>query len=127
MRRYIVALLMSAFASAAYAATLQLDDNGARIPLPAYDGKKTVTLPSTASRYATVDMRQDIAYSVYCAGAAKERFMYGNYTGSSTAAIAGRAAYVQSTVPATTWHGGIVNKNTPFVNFSGCVGTVKRH
>jgi hypothetical protein len=114
-------------ATAVYAATLQIDTNGNKIPLPAYDGAKTVNLPNTASRYKTVDLRQDIAYSVYCAGAAKERFMYGNYTANSAAAIAGRSAMVQSTVPATTWHGGIVNKNTPYVNFSTCVGTVRRH
>lgn len=106
------------FSAVAYAGTFEMDDDGTTTINPAYHGAKSQAL--TAVR-TTVDMRGDLNYSVYCAGAAQERFMFGSYT-----TTARRAPYIATTVPATTWHGGAVNKNTPFGNFSGCAGFLRR-
>jgi len=115
-------VVATAAATTLYAASLERDNNNNIIQAPAYHGGKAVAVGSPA---ATVyDLRQDVAYSVYCAGAANERLMYGNYTAASKRSL--KAAAVATTIPATTWHGGTVNKATPFLNLTGCVGFLRR-
>lgn len=87
---------------------------------PQFNGGKTRALPVTS---VNVDLSQDMFYSLYCAAVAKERTMFGNYTKSQ---IALKTAYIQSSVPATTWHTQAVNKATPFLQISGCSGWMRR-
>jgi len=120
MKKYIFTIALVFATVAAFAATLETDGQGNLIQAPAYHGGKAVAISSAT----TIDLRQDVAYSVYCAGASKERLMYGNYTAASKSAT--KAAYVATTIPATTWHGGTVNKMTPFLNLTGCVGFLRK-
>ena len=120
-----IAVVMIAIVGMSYATTLQTDDQNNFIQNPAYNGGKSAALTGAS---VVLDLRQDVAYSLYCAAVAKERGMYGNYTASG-AASAGRAArntYVLTPVPATTWHSAVVNKQSPFLNVTGCTGWVRR-
>lgn len=122
MKRFLFLLSLLAIASTVYAATLPSDANNVPIQAPAFNGALTTALVNTgAGNAVNVDMRQNIAYSVYCAAVSKERSMFANYTKSS------RNAFLQSPIPATTWHTQYVSKTTPFVNISGCAGWLRKH
>lgn len=118
--------LIAIFAGAiTYAANLERDDQTEVIQGPAYHGKKAA---NTTAISTYIDMRTDLAYSVYCAAAAKERWSdvnLQNYTTSAKKVI--KASYVQTTIPQTTWHGGYINKGTPYLNLSGCAGQIRKH
>lgn len=114
---YLILLILG-ICTVAIAATLPTDGNNNLIQSPAFNGALTQTLTAPSS---VVDMSQNIAYSVYCAAVSKERAMFGNYTKSQ------KYPFVQSTIPATTWHTAWVSKTTPFVNISGCAGQLRIH
>lgn len=66
----------------------------------------------------TIDMSSNLWWGMYAPTACKFRLL------PTTA----KAAYPAFTMPATTLTGFLVNKNTKFVNFSGCTsGELYRH
>jgi hypothetical protein len=120
MKYLLTIIAVLALAVSAYATDL------ARVPFPilsgpnspaaiqffAPDGSLTKTL-SVAS--------QTISLPGY--------ILYGAYSGSGTCfkrlmplSTSTKALYTQVPVPNALWHVRAVNVNTPFANFSGCVG-----
>jgi len=102
-------------ATVAFAATgeLAVDGLGMRIQGFAPNPKKEANMTAVK---ATKDMRQDVAWNVYCAGAAIYRTM-----SSTTVTGTGKV------IPATTWTSRIVDRtNGGYTNFSGCVGKLER-
>jgi len=65
---------------------------------------------------ATKDMRSDVQWNIYCAGASIFRTL-------STTTVVGTG----KVIPATTWTTRVVDRaNGGFTSFSGCVGKLER-
>jgi len=108
-------LITLAIATLAFAAVgeLAVDGLGIRMQAFAPNPKKEANLTAVK---ATKDMRNDIQWSAYCAGAAIYRTM-------STTTVTGTG----KVIPATTWYTRAVDRtNGGYTNFSGCVGKLER-
>lgn len=111
MKKLIIAVLLLGVTCVAYAdRQLQVDGRSQTVQGFAPDGKKSQALTVYKT---TVNMSNDIAWNIYAGAACKFRVM-------STTTVVG----MTSTLPISTRsmvYG--VNKNTPFINFTGCTSS----
>jgi len=111
MKKFILLLALVAATPALAAETgfLERDHNGAVLQGGAPNGllSQTLTVYST-----TVDGTGSIWWALYPQADCKVRLMPTSAKGS----------YPQFTAPGTTTTSRLVNKVTPFINFSGCTG-----
>lgn len=120
MGKLFVLALVLLVAGAAYGAQLSRDTGyrGIEIQGAAWDGTKTVVLTAAST---IVDLSADIAYAAYTTAATC-------YVRLMPMANSNKAAYIKVPVLSETWDTAVVNKNTPFANYSGCSGGfLKRH
>ena len=105
----LITLALVLMATAAFAGgTLERDgSNSAIIQGYAPDGLKSQILTVNST---TIDMTNDLYWSLYSTTACKFRQM----------PTSAKGAYPQFTVPASERIGFVVHKNTKFVNYSGC-------
>ena len=121
MKRLIVVLGILAIATITWALPAippiqrTPDDKGGIIYIQGHapNGKKDLTLVPASQ---TVDMTNDISWAAYTT---TDCF----YRNMSTATKAGKL----KTIPSYGWHQRVVNKITPFTNFSGCTGSLERN
>jgi len=102
-----LAIILTLIASTAVAGLLMKDSNGNLIQGAAPNGAK-ITLLTVAS--TTVDMTDDVWWNLYAGTACKYRIMD----------TTDRTGHLQQTAPVNVSTSRIVNKNSPFINFSGC-------
>ena len=108
MKKLITALLVLTASTAFGAGFLQYDaSQQTKIQGYAPDGAKMTAVTALVS--TTVDMTNWLAFSVYCAVDSKLRLMPTSAKGS----------YAQHTIPAGVRVINVVNRNTPFINYSG--------
>jgi hypothetical protein len=122
-RAMIAACLLCLLAvTMGYAATTgeQLQREGGNntpVQHPAWNGTKTALLTAAST---IIDCTKDLFYSVYSSAACYERLL--------PSATANKALYPKVPIPANAWQPpSIVNPATPYVNYSGCSGAIKRH
>lgn len=117
MKKAILAVAITLIITGtASAGRLTKDDNMNPIQGPAYDGSKSAALTVAST---IVDLSRDVSYAIYTtASNCFERFM--------PSASATKSSYVKTPIPSDTWHTAVVNSATPFGNFSGCTGYIKR-
>lgn len=112
----LVAAFVIAIAIPVFATQSELAKDGAGVKMQAFapDARKATSL-GVASQ--TIDMTNDIAWSVYVPSGCKFRVM-------STGTKAGPTR----TVPSATWLIRNIKSRSAFVNFSGCTsGELQRH
>lgn len=86
------------------------DSDGTKAPIFSPDGRYVTLLTVNST---TTDLTSKFMYSVIgTAATCKLRLM----------PTSAKGAYVSFPVPAAAWLTFAVNKNTPFVNLSGCTG-----
>lgn len=107
MKKWIIALFITALATPALASSLETDGDKRQIQGAAPNGLYSQTLTAAST---TVSMVDRLWWSVYSATACKYRLMPTTSKGS----------YPQFTVPADTPIGMVVNKSAMYVNYSGC-------
>lgn len=107
MKKLIIAAILLITSSAFAAGVIQTDGQGQAIQGGAPNGflSQLLTVNST-----TVDMTNNIYWSLYSTTACKYRIM------PTTA----KGVYPAFTIPASERVSFVVNQNTKFINFSGC-------
>jgi hypothetical protein len=113
MKKLILILLL--IPTISFATLLSKDGNGNIVQGAAPDGLLSQTLTINS---ATIDMSSNLWWGLYAPTACKVRLM------PTTA----KGAYPTFTAPVNTLTQRYINRNTPFVNFSGCTsGELQRH
>lgn len=115
----MVALLIVIMAGAAWASlkgtvTTVPDGKGGQIPVPGWapNGKKTVTLTGAS---VFINMTSSVAWKVYPSADCAFRTL-------TSATKVGPTAPIYGGVP----YGEVTNLATPFLNATGCTGTLRR-
>lgn len=96
---------------------LMKDSNINPVQYPAWDGSKTAALTVYST---TVDHSTDMYVGIY---PTVTTCIYRLMPLSTST----KASYATSPLPQNTWTISAVNSNTPFGNYSGCTGYIKRH
>ena len=118
----MIKILVAVFLTLAICAGIASAGDMARVPFPYVNSGSIIQFyapDGTLTQQTTVvhkwiDLSKAVLYAVYSAsGTCFERFSAVNGTNGTN---------VATPVPNTSWHVRAVNANTPYGNFSGCVG-----
>ncbi len=118
MAACLLCLLVVTMGYAATGEQLQREGgSNTTVQYPMWNGAKAALLTAAST---IVDCTKDLFYSVYSSVACYERLL--------PSATANKASYQKVPIPAGAWQPpSVVNPATPYVNYSGCTGAIKRH